>query len=128
MLPTGLLGESFLPLGLQGVVVRGLPQPCSFTCSGHRGSLTSSRTGRRNRKMWVLPPPQVSRDARPVLAPLGTLARTTAGSTGCAACRQQESEGCLAGPAGVLLGLASLGGFTQALRVCPRLWRGPCYP
>lgn len=72
MLPTGLLGESFLPLGLQGVVVRGLPHPCSSSCSWHRGSLTPSRTGRRNQKMWVLPPPQVSGDARLILAPLGT--------------------------------------------------------
>ena len=128
MLPTGLLGEYFLPLGLQGVVVRGLPHPCSSSCSGHRGSLTPSRTGRRNQKMWVLPPPQVSGDAWLVLAPLAPLAHTMAAPLGALPEGQQEREGCLAGPAGVLLGLASLGGFTQALRMCPGLWTGPCYP
>lgn len=87
MLLTGLLGESFLPLGLRWVVVRGLPDPCSSSCSGHMGSLTPSRTGRRNQKMRVLPLPQVSRDAQPVLAPLGISGPHHGRLTGCTPCR-----------------------------------------
>ena len=78
--------------------------------------------------MWVLPPSQVSGDAWLVLAPLVPLAHTMAAPLGALPEGQQEREGCLAGPAGVLLGLASLGGFTQALRVYPGLWGRPCYP
>ena len=122
MLPTGLLGEYFLPLGLQGVVVRGLPHPCSSSCSGHRGSLTPSRTGRRNQKMWVLPPPQVSGDAWLVLAPLAPLAHTMAAPLGALPEGQQEREGCLAGPAGVVRVSRALGKTLLPLNWLPWAW------
>lgn len=128
MLLTRLLGESFLPLGLRGVVVGGPPHPCSSSCSGHRGSLTPSRTGRRNQKMRVLPPPQVSWDARPVLAPLGTSGPHHDRLTGCAPCRTAgQVKAAWPDLRVCCLGLLHRG-FTQALRVCPGLQGGQSCP